>query len=302
MVETESMRAQRAADGARDAVPTSPRLAGRPPDHLPAEILSLLPPGDPFEQVMALQGEVFRDVPGRRTLRVRLGGESYFVKQHLGVGWREIFKNLLSGKWPVVDAAVEWRAIRRLQALGIPTTPGVAYASRGWNPARRRSFVMTRDLGDIVSLEDHCRDWPHAPPPLTHKRAILAEVARIARTLHEHGLNHRDFYLCHFCLDGERLRQGEILIYLMDLHRVGMRRTTSRRDRMKDLAALYFSALDIGLSRRDCLRFIRLYRGSLRRTLVGERSFWRQVDRRARRLYHKFHGRWPTTPFDEIKH
>ena len=299
MVETESTQARSAVGGAMGGVPAPPCRVGRPPDHLPAEILSLLPPGDPFERVMALQGEVFRDVPGRRTLRVRLGDESYFVKQHLGVGWREIFKNLFSGKWPVVDASVEWRAIERLRALGIPTTPGVAYASRGSNPARRRSFVMTRDLGDIVSLEDHCRDWPHSPPPLAHKRAILAEVARIARTLHEHGLNHRDFYLCHFCLDGERLRQGEILIYLMDLHRVGVRRVTSRRDRMKDLAALYFSALDIGLSRRDCLRFIRLYRGSLRRTLVGERSFWRQVQARARRLYHKFHGRWPRTPFDE---
>src|SRR5690606_41125279 len=49
---------------------------------------------DPFDSIMQLHGEVFRDVPGRKTIRVRIGGKCYFVKQHFGVGWREIFKNL----------------------------------------------------------------------------------------------------------------------------------------------------------------------------------------------------------------
>ena len=54
MVETESTQARSAVGGAMGGVPAPPCRAGRPPDHLPAEILSLLPPGDPFEHVMAL--------------------------------------------------------------------------------------------------------------------------------------------------------------------------------------------------------------------------------------------------------
>ena len=42
----------------------------------------------------------------------------------------------------------------------------------------------------------------------------------------------------------------------------------------------------------------RLYRGNLRETLNKDRAFWQQVQTRARKLYHKFHGRWPHTPFD----
>lgn len=267
-------------------------------DHIPEAVRALLPDGDAFEQVMGLTGEIFRDVPGRRTIRVRLGDQSCFVKQHFGVGWGEILKNLLTGRMPVLGAGTEWRAIHRLGELGIPTTPAIAYASRGCNPAQRRSFVITRDLGDIVSLEDFCSDWATQPPPAALKHKLIAAVADIARRLHDNGLNHRDFYICHFCLDRGRLAVGEILLYLIDLHRVGIRAATPRTARMKDIAALYFSALDAGLTRRDCLRFMRHYRGSLRGTLSNERPFWKQVETRAHKLYHKFHGRWPVTPFD----
>lgn len=262
------------------------------PDHIPPEFSALLPAGDVFENVMAMQGEVFRDVPGRKTIKVNLGGESYFIKQHFGVGWKEIFKNLLTLRLPILGADTEWRAIHKLNELGIATTPAVAYASRGCNPARHRSFVVTRDLGGIISLEDFCRDWKTAPPQAGFKRRLIIAVADIARNLHDQGLNHRDFYICHLCLDEARLTQGDILLYLLDLHRVGIRDEIERAARMKDVAALYFSAMDTGLNRRDYLRFIRHYRGSLR-TLQDDVGFWLQVQERAKKLYHKFHGRWP---------
>jgi heptose I phosphotransferase len=253
-----------------------------------------LPAGDVFEAAMSLRGEVFRDMPGRKTMRVLLGDRAYFVKQHFGVGWAEIFKNILSGKTPILGAETEWQAIHRLDVLGIPTMTAVGFGSQGLNPAARRSFLLTEDLGDIVSLEDFCCDWVENPPPLRLKRQLLAAVAGIARILHDNGLNHRDFYLCHFCLDARRLAAGEVHLYLLDLHRMGMRPVLAQSDRMKDLAALYFSALDIGLSTRDCLRFLRLYRGrGLKRIAAMERGFWDQVAARAAKLYVKFHGRPP---------
>lgn len=264
--------------------------------HMPAALNRLFP-GDAFEQVMRLDGKIFRDVPGRKTIQVELGGQSMFVKQHFGVGWGEVLKNLSSLRLPVFSAATEWRAIRRFGVIGIPTTPAVAYGESGLNPVTRRSFLMTQDLGDIVSLEDFCRDWASQPPPLQLKRQLLAEVARITRLLHEHGMNHRDLYLCHYCLDRSLLEQGKIHIYLIDLHRVGIHPRITQTARLKDLAALYFSVLDIGLSNRDYLRFLRLYRGTrLSRTLHEEHGFWLRVSERASMLYEKFHGRRPTMP------
>jgi len=256
---------------------------------MPPEIRAVFEGGDVFPQVMDLQGEVFRDVPGRRTLRFEANGRSYFVKLHHGVGWREIFKNLSSLRLPILSAATEARAIKKLDELGIPTTPLVAYGCRGRSPASLKSFVITRDLGDIVSLETLCADWPHNPPTLGFKRYLIREVAGLARKFHDNGMNHRDFYICHLCLDNAVLAAGKIHLYLIDLHRVGIRGEIRPADRMKDIAALYFSAMDAGLTRRDYFRFLKTYRQRpLRQILDEERNFWERVDKRARYLHGKF--------------
>jgi heptose I phosphotransferase len=264
--------------------------------HLPDSISEALPAGDSFAHIMTMSGEVFRDVPGRRTIKLRLGDRTYFIKQHFGVGWSEIFKNLLSGKWPVLTAETEWRAIQKLGDIGIPTTPAVAYGVRGTNPARLQSFLVTEDLGNIISLETLCADWKANPPDAEFKRKLLIKVAGLARRLHDAGMNHRDFYICHICLDNTRLAQGEIYLYLIDLHRVGIRPVIASSDRLKDMAALYFSAMDAGLSKRDYLRVLKHYRQlPLRKIFDEEQNFWRKVSARAAKLYQKFHGKMPET-------
>jgi heptose I phosphotransferase len=82
---------------------------------------------------------------------------------------------------------------------------------------------------------------------------------------------------------------------------MGIRKTTSGTARLKDIAGLYFSSLDAGLSRRDYLRFMRAYRGSLHTALERDRPFWQKVEQRARRLYYKFHGLRPVTPFETVQ-
>ena len=151
-----------------------------------------------FDQVMAVQGEIFRDVAGRRTLRFIRGQASYFIKTHTGVGWREIFKNLSQGKLPVLGAGNEYKAIRKLEALGIETMTIAGFGERGFNPARKQSFIITEALQNTISLEQLCMDWSEHKPDLAFKRALLIKVAEIARQLHENGVNHRDFYICHF--------------------------------------------------------------------------------------------------------
>jgi len=65
-----------------------------------------------------------------------------------------------------------------------------------------------------------------------------------------------------------------------------MRRKTPERWAVKDIAGLYYSSKDIGLTKRDLLRFMRLYRGKpLREILETERSFWNKVVSRGNKLY-----------------
>src|SRR5574343_645735 len=107
---------------------------------------------DPFAEVERLQGEVFRELEGRRTLRTEVAGRGYFVKIHRGIGWGEIVKNLLTAKAPVLGAGQEWQAIQRLTEAGVPTMTAVAYGERGGNPARQHSFIVTEELAPTVDL------------------------------------------------------------------------------------------------------------------------------------------------------
>jgi heptose I phosphotransferase len=244
---------------------------------------------DPFVAVEALSGEVFRELEARRTLCTEVAGRSYFVKIHRGIGWAEIVKNLLCLRLPVLGAGNEWRAIGRLEQAGVDTLRGIAFGQRGHNPATQHSFIVTENLSPTVSLEDFCRDWPVNPPAPALKRALLHRVAGMARRMHQSGVNHRDFYLCHFLLHLDPEPAPERLkLSLIDLHRAQIRQKTPRRWRDKDLAALYFSALDIGLSRRDLLRFLRFYFDRPLRAVFREETTLPRLADEVKRLHERY--------------
>ncbi|MEH6586809.1 MAG: lipopolysaccharide core heptose(I) kinase RfaP [Halioglobus sp.] len=238
--------------------------------------------------------DVYRNKEGRKTLRFDWQGRSWFLKLHSGIGWTEIFKNLLQGRLPVLGAANEYNAVLALEHLGVDTMSVGAYASLGGNPATVRSMIVTEDLVGTVSLEDYCADWGRAPPPFAVRLKILRKLADSAGRMHRAGINHRDFYICHFHLDESTLVNRQPTCYLIDLHRAQIRHRTPRRWQVKDLAGLYFSAMDCGLTRRDLLRFIAHYsEGGLRAALHQDASLWQDVALRARRLYCREHGREP---------
>lgn len=256
---------------------------------------------DPFAAARAQQGEIFRDKEGRRTLRFEIEGRGYFLKLHQGVGWGEVLKNLLQLRLPVVGARNEYAAIRRIEKIGLDTLSVAAYGRRGRNPARQLSFLVTDELQQIESLEDFCAKWPQQPPTYALKKALIEKVATLSRTLHDQGVNHRDYYLCHLLLDvAEPVTATNIhskKLYVMDLHRAQIRHRVPRRWLVKDLGALYYSALDVGLTHRDVLRFIRIYSGlPLTETLRDDAGLWRAIKQRAAKIYQRDFGREPLLP------
>jgi len=249
---------------------------------------------DAFAEVEALEGEVYRALEGRRTLGVEIQGRGYFVKIHRGIGWAEIFKHLLHLKLPVLGAAQEWRAIQAVREAGIATMTAVAFGERGRNPARQHSFVITEALTPTVSLEDYCRNWPLNPPEPALKWALIRRVAEMLRRMHGAGINHRDCYLAHFLLHTDSPPTADALrVSVIDLHRAQIRNRVPLRWRNKDLAGLYFSALNIGLTQRDKLRFLQVYFNQpLRDILVHEATLLRWLEKRAAKLMDRWHRRF----------
>jgi heptose I phosphotransferase len=248
---------------------------------------------DAFEQILAMDGKIYRNFKGRKTLRFEHEGKGYFLKIHPGVGWQEILSTLLNFKVPVLSAKDEYEAILALEKIGVRTMTIAGYGLRGSNPAKLQSFIITKEIENAVSLEELVLDSKLPTPTPVMKRAIIKKVAEIARAMHRNGVNHRDFYICHFLLPEIWLEQEkpeiEPPLYVIDLHRTQVRERIPARWLLKDLAGLHFSSMDAGLTKRDRLRFICCYENrSVKEVVPSLTGFWSKIDRKAVKLYQKF--------------
>lgn len=252
-----------------------------------------------LQKVRATEGFVAKAKDNRRVVRFELAGHVLYLKHHVGVGWKEIFKNFLQLKLPVLGAINEWQAIEKLKHLNVNTMQAIGFGQYGRNPAQQESFLVTKELANTISLEELCGSWPTNPPNYALRKALVEQVAFIARQLHDNGLNHRDFYLCHILLDisqgRDNIDPNNLCLYLVDLHRMQLRKQTPARWIIKDVGSIYFSALDCGLTRRDAVRFMRHYRNSSVSRMVHE-SFWQAVKQRAIRLYQRDFKKTPSLP------
>jgi hypothetical protein len=112
---------------------------------------------------------------------------------------------------------------------------------------------------------------------------LIKAVAELAAKLHGAGMAHRDFYLCHIAFKKEALADDEVKLYLVDLHRMLLNQSSQGGAVMKDIAGLYFSAMDCGLNPDDYTLFKQYY-------LPRSDKFWLQVETRAKKLYAKYNS------------
>lgn len=271
---------------------------------LTPELEKALPRGqDPFEWFLDQQGQAHREVKHRLTYEALVGNQHIFVKRHLGCGWSEVLKEWYRLRKPVVSARTEWEGAEILQQAGLRVPSVLGKGERGQYPHKMESFVVLEALEVHETLEHFKPGWLGLTGSrwVALKRALIAEVSRMCRTMHACGINHRDLYINHFLISRDYLRSwasGKPLpLYLIDLHRVQQRPTVPRRWLMKDLSSLLFSALDIGLSSTDCVRFLSAYLGAdWRKQLSEDREFWRKILKRAVHLYTGYHGQGPRLP------
>lgn len=183
----------------------------------------------PFHTLMHLQGEVFRQQGRRETLRVLIDAKPYYLKRY-------------QHEWIGCGAKREWEALRVCQTLGVPAPKLMGFGARGYE-----SFVLMEAVEPAISLEE-------VKLTAAEKQRLIVQVAKIASTLHQQGYYHRDFYLCHFLWDKETDD-----VTLIDLHRLFKPHVLKQHYLEKDLSALLFSSLDLPITQRDVLRFLKHY-------------------------------------------
>ena len=240
---------------------------------------------DPFEEIHHLDGKSYRSVKTRQTSRFDFMGRSYFIKYHEGTTLKEIVKNLITLKLPVIGADQEWAAIHHLKNHGVDTMVGVAFGTKGWNPLTRQSFLITEDLSPVEPLDAFFQSSKGRSISFDTKQCILKRVAEMTRKMHLSGLNHRDCYLCHYLLDTSKNLESDLKISIIDLHRAQIRHHVPKRWRDKDLVGLYFSSLGLGFTQPDIYRFLKIYfQSPLREILTQERELITNAQKRVLKI------------------
>ncbi len=219
---------------------------------------------DTFERVMAASGgEVFRDFPGRRTVRLELkmtdGAKlGVFLKRYESNYLSPVRRLLRWVRWPGAEdeAFREWRMLHHVRSLGISTARPVAVGQERPGAAATRSFLMTAEIPDSVEAST----WVEKLPP-SERGHFLARVAGLARRFHAAGLVHKDYYLSHVLVSAGT---ADPELHLIDLQRVVTPCCWRSRWVAKDLGALAYSTWNAGASRTQILRAYLAYCGTAR--------------------------------------
>ena len=102
-----------------------------------------------FDLAQKVEGEIYREHANRITKKIIVNHKGYFIKLHGPIGWREIFKNLIQIKIPVIGATRELKALQHLANHGIDTLSIIGYFKRGIIPAYSQSFLITKELKTV---------------------------------------------------------------------------------------------------------------------------------------------------------
>jgi heptose I phosphotransferase len=202
--------------------------------------------------------------PGGRGLTV-------YLKRHYRLPW---WQGLLATLWPQggwSPAVREWQHLQWARRQGVPVPEVVAAAEYIGPWGRLRSFLAVEELADMLPLPEALPLAAARLDPRAFrrwKRTLAAEMARLARMLHDRRCFHKDLYLCHFYVargDAARLPPGEGWrgrVCLIDLHRLAHHPWTWRLWQLKDLAQLLYSSEIPGIDARDRLWFWHAYCGT----------------------------------------
>ena len=254
---------------------------------LDKELRQIFSDEDTFSFAQNMDGKVFRKYENRVTKQFEIHDKSYFIKFHGSVGWKEIFKNLIQMKTPVVGAQREYNALNHLskKAINCPKIKG--FGKKGYNPAKSSSFLVTEELYGTISLEDFFLKDLHKNLSFKQKNNLIEAVAILIRKMHLSGLNHRDLYLCHLHIKTE-IDFNDIEIYLIDLHRAQIRSSVPLRWQVKDLGGFFHSAIQFNFTERDFYRFMMTYYNcTLKEMLSSHQGIIKKILNRAFSMYLK---------------
>jgi hypothetical protein len=213
----------------------------------------------------------------RLTMPDALGNIDVIVKRSLPrTAWR-LFRNAFR-------ASRDLRAWQRGYALlnrDLPTARPLAVLERRFLGLRLDSLVVTEVIRDSVDLETLAACVLPTLSPWQQRRtkdALIGQLVRLIKQMHERGFAHRDFKAPNVLIAGLDGGLAAIRPWLIDLDGLRLRRRVSDRDRLRVLMRLSVSLeYCAAVTRTDRLRFLKTWMRGPGRTDTGWKPIWRQL-------------------------
>ena len=188
---------------------------------------------------------------------IPLGRRVLCVKEYRTRGWLDRLKDLLRGS----RARRAWRAAMRLLAAGVEIPEPIALLERGGT-----GFLVTRFVEHAAPLKQLlCERFGGrlCPAERDAKRALIRQLARWLRRLHDLGIYHDDWSAKNILAIE---RGGRWAFRLLDLDSIGRLKPLTRRRRVKNLGQI--NDAPCGVAATDRMRFLEAY-------AAGDRSLTR---------------------------
>jgi len=152
----------------------------------------------------------------------------------------------------------EWHTALRTIERGISTFKPLAVGTLRRFGLPVASYLVSREVDHARPLKDYLLDRIHRDDRSGWEagKAITCSLARFVRELHRRGVLHRDFHWGNILIDARDL--AHIRWYLMDLHRIQLKRRLRDRDRIANLASLG-TAFRCTSRKTERLRFLMHY-------------------------------------------
>ncbi len=190
-----------------------------------------------------------------------------YLKRHYRLPWLHgVIATLFPGR-ASSPGLQEWQRIRWAQEQGFPVPRPVAAGQFVGPWGKLTGFLAVEELHGMLPLHEAIPLAAKALDARTFvrwKRGLTAELARLARELHQRKVFHKDLYFCHFYIPESLTRtlpsDWTNHAVMIDLHRLSRHTIGSVIWQVKDLAQLLFSSEVEGVTARDRVRFWKLYR------------------------------------------
>ncbi|MBI1852420.1 MAG: hypothetical protein HYR85_18930 [Planctomycetes bacterium] len=207
-------------------------------------------------------------------------GRCVYLKVHRVPTLIEKLKSLVRAS----RAETEWRMMTIFRESGLPTARPLAVAERRAGAVLRDAYFVTEGIADATDLVPYLnRAFPVRLRGGVRgaKRALLARLARLVRSMHERGIYYSDLHSGNILVTGDP--PDEARIHFIDLHTGHRVSKLGVRRRLRNLARLSHSLLE-ATTRTDRLRFFLDYAAGDAVLGPALRSAFRRLEARVARL------------------